>query len=248
MIPAAPEIAMIRPRFEALVPVPFAPFASFALRALSALLVLVGLASTATAAGKEPGWQLADRRGNGADAYALFVESTPTPGRPAFRVETHFTVAPSVVYAALLEGMLDPKEAPSGQTRKVLQRNADSTVVYTFIDLPLMLSDRELALRVVPTADPKTGIHRVVWSEANDVLPPANDDVVRLEGAQGFWEFRPDGAGGTQAIHMTQTELGGSFPAALGDRLMKGQAVEAVEKLRDRVAHRGASDVAAGPP
>jgi hypothetical protein len=144
--------------------------------------------------------------------------------------------------------MLDPKEAPSGQTRKVLKRSADSTVVYTYIDLPMMLSDREVALRVVPTADPQTGIHRVEWSEVNELLPPASDDVVRLDGARGFWEFRPDGAGGTQAVHMTQTELGGSFPAALGDRLMKGQAIDAIEKLHDRVAHRGASDVAAGPP
>ena len=47
---------------------------------------------------------------------------------------------------------------------------------------------------------------------------------------------------------MTQTEIGGSFPAALGDRLMRSQAVESVESLRARIARHAQSDVAAGPP
>jgi len=115
----------------------------------------------------------------------------------------------------------------------------------------MMLSDRELAIRVVESLDPATGIHRVEWSEANDLLPAADADVVRLTGPAGFWEFRPNGHGGTQAIHMTRTELGGSIPQSIGDPLMKSQAIDSVEALRERIAqhtHGGVSDVAAGPP
>jgi len=212
-------------------------------------LVVAALASVGVAfAGDAPsGWQLADRSGKGEDALALFVEAKPTPGRPAFRLETSFAVPPAVAREILVEGMLDEKLAPSGQRRKILERGATGTVVYTFIDLPIILSDRELAIRVVESEDPATGVQRIEWNEANDVLPPVDADVVRLDGASGFWEFRPNGHGGTQAIHETRTELGGSFPAALGDRLMKNQAVDSVESLRARIDARVASDVAAGP-
>lgn len=214
-----------------------------------AVLGLIGLWGPASARAESEGtWEVADRRGSGDDSIVLFVEEKPTPGRPTFRLETRLAVAPAEAHRVLVEGMLDPNEAPSGQQRKVLEKTSDGAVVYTFIDLPMMLSDREVVLRVRHSHDAANDIHRVEWSEANELLPPAEEDVVRLEGAAGYWEFRPDGRGGTQAVHLTRTEIGGSFPAALGDRMMKSQAVEAVEKLRERVDRAVASDVAAGPP
>lgn len=223
---------------------------STALGFFTVVIVSTLLAHAACAAEADPHWQLADRRGKGDASLALFVEQVPTPGRPTFRLETTFDVPPTFAHQILVEEMLNPKEAPSGQTRKVLERNASGTIVYTFIDLPmmLMLSDRELAIRVVESIDPTTGIHRVEWSEANDLLPPASPDVVRLTGAAGFWEFRPNGHGGTQAIHETRTELGSSIPESIGDRLMKSQAIDSVETLRARIAGHTHSDVAAGPP
>ena len=213
-------------------------------------LGIAGVIAGAGAGAEEAaeGWQLADRRGAGDEALVLFVEATPTPGRPTFRLETSFDVSPTVAHRVLAESMLDPKASPKGQRREVLERTANGAVVYTFIDLPMMLSDREVALRIVESEDPATGIHRVEWSEANDRLPAASEDVVRLEGAAGYWEFRPDGRGGTQAIHMTRTELGGSFPEAIGDRLMRSQAIESVESLRARIERQAKSAVAAGPP
>lgn len=221
----------------------------------AALVLLVGVAAlsslspfTARAGEAEQGWQLATRRGKGESAVALFVESQPTPGRPTFRLETSFDVPPTVAHRILAASMLDPNDTPPGQRREVLEREGNEAVVYTFIDLPMMLSDRELAIRIVESEDPETGVHRVEWSEANDRLPGAGSDVVRLTGAAGFWEFRPNGRGGTQAIHMTRTELGGSIPESIGDRLMRSQAIDSVESLRARIDRDAKSDVAAGPP
>lgn len=215
---------------------------------VAAWMAAPAIAPAADAGEAEPRWQLADRRGDGDGALALFVEAAPTPGRPTFRLETSFDVPPAVAHEILAASMLDPKQAPRGQRREVLERSENAAVVYTFIDLPMMLSDRELALRVVESSDAATGIHRVEWAEANDLLPAADSDVVRLTGAAGFWEFRPNGRGGTQAVHMTRTELGGSIPQSIGDRLMKSQAIESVESLRARIDRHPKSAVAAGPP
>ena len=129
-----------------------------ALAALMAGTVLAGvsIAPWARAGEPDPGWELADRRGDGEDALALFVEADPTPGRPTFRLETSFDVSPTVAHQVLSEAMLDPKSAPSGQRREVLERTENGAVVYTFIDLPMMLSDRELALRIVESQDSAT--------------------------------------------------------------------------------------------
>lgn len=220
-----------------------------ALALLGIFVALASLPAPAARAGEaEPGWQLAARRGKGESSVALFVEAEPTPGRPTFRLETRFDVPPTVAHQILAASMLDPNDTPPGQRREILERKANEAVVYTFIDLPMMLSDRELAIRIVESEDPATGVHRVEWTEANDRLAGAGSDVVRLTGAAGYWEFRPDGRGGTQAIHMTRTELGGSIPESIGDRLMRSQAIDSVESLRARIDRHAKSAVAAGPP
>lgn len=183
-------------------------------------------------------WQLAENRTDAGAPLSLFVEMDKTPGRPAFKIETIFEVAPMAAANTLMHDMLNDTDLPDGQQRKVLERKDREAVVYTFIDLPFLLADREVAIRIVHSDDPATGIHRIDWNEANHVLPVGDEDVVRLAGARGYWEFRPDGEDRTRATYMTQTETGGSIPVALGDRLLKGQAVDAVAKLREKIEKR----------
>ena len=210
---------------------------------------LLGLVSSRGGAEEPPGrWQPADRRVVDGNPVVLFVESEKTAGRPAFKIETRLEVSPFVAAATLMEGMLSDDDLPKGQRRRILERSEQGALVYTFIDLPFPLSDRELALRIVHSRDDATGIHRVEWAEANDALPAREAGVVRLSGAVGHWELRPDGRRGTHATHMTQTELGGSIPDAIGDRLMKAQALDSVDRLRDRIRDRERRHVAGAPP
>lgn len=222
------------------------------LLALAVLAIAFTLASRiATAAEDDPAarWERAGRQASKDDApLTLFVESEPTSGRPAFKIETRFAAPPFVAAAVLMEGMLSGDDLPRGQRRQVLERGEHEALVYTFIDLPFMLSDRELALRIVHSQDPESGTHRVDWSEANEALPESEARVVRLTGAAGYWQFRPDARGGTRATHVTQTELGGAIPDAIGYRLMKSQALESVERLRGRIREQGRSRVAGSAP
>ena len=192
-------------------------------------------------------WKLADHRTEGEAAFTLFVEAERTVGRPAFKIETTFDVSPFVAATTLMAGMVSSSDLPAGQRRRILERSEHEALVYTFIDLPFLLSDRELALRVVHSEDSEAGIHRIEWAEANDALPAVQKGVVRLAGASGYWEFRPDGQGGTSATHMTQAEIGGSIPTSIGDRLMKSQALGTVERLRKQIRDRQRTHVAASP-
>lgn len=191
-------------------------------------------------------WELADRRTEGHAPVTLFVEAERTVGRPAFKIETTFDVSPYVAVVTVMDGMVSASDLPDGQSRRVLERSEHEAVVYTFIDLPFLLSDRELAIRIVHTEDKDAGIHRIDWVAANDVLPEARRKVIRLAGVSGYWEFRPDGQGGTLATHVTQAEIGGSIPASIGDRLLKSQALSTVERLRKQIRDRQRTHVAAG--
>lgn len=183
-------------------------------------------------------WRLAENRIESGVPVTVFVEAEKTPGRPAFKIETIFEVRPSAAAVTLMHEMLSDSDLPEGQRRKILESKDREALVYTFIDLPFFLADRELALRVVHSDDAETGVHRIDWREENALLPEGDEDVVRLSGALGYWEFRPNGDQRTHATYLTQTEIGGSIPKSIADRLLKGQAVEDVERLRRNIEKR----------
>jgi hypothetical protein len=204
----------------------------------------------AVATRSTPAWQLTSERETDGFAWSLYEEVDAKPGRPAFRVEADLEASPALAAETLMASLADPGPATTaGERRQLLERTTHGALVHTFIDLPFMFSDREIAIRIEHSREDETGIHRVRWRDANEVLPPPIDGVLRL-GSDGFWEFHPT-AGGSHAIYVSRAEVGGSLPRALQDRLMRGQAVDSVLRLRGLVARRlaaGKVDVAASPP
>ncbi len=199
----------------------------------------------------EPVWERAAEHTDDGFTWTLFQEVDATPGSPTFRVEARLDVPPPVAAETLMDSLSDPTPTTSGERRRLMERTEASALVHTYIDLPFIFSDRELAIRIEHTRDAATGVHRVEWKDVNEVLPPPDDDVLRLASV-GFWEFHPDADGGTQAIYVSRAEVGGSLPKSIGDRMMRGQAGDAVKRLRRLVAMRrdvtGIDVGASGPP
>ncbi len=202
-----------------------------------AMAIALTLAFAANGVAEElPGfWKLAEKRPNDGVPVTVFIETEKTTGRPAFKIETIFDVSPSSAAATIMEEMLNVSDPPDGQERKILEQHDHGALVYTFIDLPFMMADREVAVRIVHLDDPETGIHRIEWQEENSVLPEPDRGVVRLFGARGYWEFRPEGEQHTRATYLTRAEVGGSIPTSIANRLLKRQAIDAVEQLRSDI-------------
>jgi len=196
-------------------------------------------------------WRKASTRSDDGFEWTVYVEAEQTPGSPAFRVDAELEAPPAIAARTLMASMSEEGATTSGETRQLLERTPNGALVHTYIDLPFMFSDRELAVRIDHRRDAATGIHRVLWHDENENLPEPADDVLRLE-SEGYWEFRPAPSGGSQAIYVSRAEVGGSLPTSVGDRLMKGQAVEAVQRLHRLIAERDPSqdsiNVAAPPP
>lgn len=225
----------------------------FAFRSLLPLAALVLLAAgTAVAesppedAGPDASWQIASRKSRDGLEWAIYEEAVKTPGRPAFRIETSFQVSPVVAALTLMEEMSEPGGMTSGETRRLIERSDREALVHTYIDLPFMFSDRELAVRIRHSDDAASGVHRIDWVDENDALPPVGKGVLRLA-TRGYWEFRPESPGHTSATYVSSAEVGGSLPAALSDRLLRGQALDAVKRLQSLLVKRQETHVAAPP-
>lgn len=214
--------------------------------AWATFFALSGMASAEAPNDPFAGWKQADRR-DGDRPWTLYVETEPAPGVPAFRIETSFAVPPVVAARTLMASMAEGDATTRGERRVLLEQSADTALVHTFVDLPFMFSDRELAVRIVASHDVATGIHRVDWNDENEHLPPPEEGVLRLR-TEGYWEFRPRAPFGSFATYVSRAEVGGSLPAGLRDRLMRGQAEDAVERLAQRIGSRDVLNVAAPPP
>ena len=71
--------------------------------------------------------------------------------------------------------------------------------------------------------------------QALDEGPPPKRGVVRLQKASGSWEFTPLPDGRTRAVCESHTEIGGSIPSWLVDRVSRNTVVEGLVLLRARL-------------
>ena len=104
--------------------------------------------------------------------------------------------------------------------RVVEQISIDERIVYTVLDLPWPLSDRDVVNRVTMIRNAKTG--SVIVRMVSDSKVPPNDKYVRAV-SSGRIEITPVSANNTQLTFITHVDLGGDLPAGrINERLPRG--------------------------
>lgn len=188
-------------------------------------------------------WQVKER----SDDFVLYVSSGAGSRYQTYKLETTVDAEPDEAVDSLLVLMTSPERAPEGQVRRVLARTDDGVLIHTVIDMPMLVADRDIALRVTRKAPGAGGARRVAWTVAHDGVPAPKDDVVRIPESTGYWEFVPDGPGRSRAVYVTRSDLGGSIPAWLINPLMRKQVAGDVDRLRRVIADRARARGAAPP-
>lgn len=201
----------------------------------------------AAAGGADDGWEVLERSDAAGAGYVLYIGGNGDGRYPSYKLETLLEAAPAEAAASTMTVMTSPHMAPEGQRRKLLSQNGDETVIYTFIDMPMMVSDRDVALRVTRNGDAESGVHRISWTADGNAAPPPPKKVVRLPEAHGYWEFAPDGPGRSRATYVTHADLGGSLPPWLVKPMMREQVAGDVDNLREVIRKRSTT-VSAPPP
>jgi hypothetical protein len=186
------------------------------------------LVSSAAAAER---WIAAEPRDSDPVGYALYVEDTDD-AYPGYKAEGFVDAAPEAAAARTWTLMTGQDFVPKGQTRTILRQTDQELVLHTFIDMPAMVADRDLTIRITQSEDPTTGVRRISWQSVEGEAPPPRGRVVRIPDARGYWEFAPDGPDRSRATYMTRADLGGWLPARLVSPLMRDQVAGDVARLQ----------------
>ncbi len=211
-----------------------------------AALMLIGFAVCASA---DESWQVASRDDDPDTGFVLYSLEDSDASSMRYRLETSFETDPQEAADIIVRVMTSPRFIPDDQRRKVLEQNENSTLLYTQIDLPLMVSDRDLVLRVTRSGDDATGVRRVMWHSVRNhpTAPEPAGGTVRMKHAEGSWVLAPDGAHRCRATYTNFTDVGGSLPSWLIEPMMRNQMTGDVQRIRDLLAESETS-VSAPPP
>jgi len=203
-----------------------------------ALSLLPWAAAADPTAATGPGWE-PGKKGEGR-GYTYQVFSQQKEGEPFARYQVRGTIdaAPALLADLARDLSVDPSRAPKGQTREVISKTDDVTLLHTSIDLPMMFSNRDVVTRGVRSVDPKTGIRRIDFHSVEIPSVPPKQGYIRLTNTGGFWEFVPDGEKRSKVTFETFVDLGGSLPGWLVSGMMGSTALGNYEDIAKEAARR----------
>jgi hypothetical protein len=124
---------------------------------------------------------------------------------------------------------------PRVRELRVIERGADSAIVYFRFGLPWPISDREWTLRYRWWRD---GDHFVMsWQDAHDRGPPPSR-AVRVTPMRGYWEVWANGATSSRARYVFLSELGGALPRVVAQETAWKQPLASFRGVRAATAAR----------
>lgn len=102
--------------------------------------------------------------------------------------------------------------------RVLKAESPDQKILYSVIEMPWPVSDRDVVFRRIRTKDAVTGVVRY----ENSALPedyPEQKGKVRMPYLKGSWSFVPHPGGGTEITYQEHSEVGGHIPDWLVNKL-----------------------------
>ena len=178
-------------------------------------------------------WKLADHDDHPKDGFRLYKRRDPS-GFQAYRLEAKIGAPPALVAEAARHNILDPELVHDGMDKQILRTEGDVAWVYSYIHLPMMVSDRDVITRSEASYDPTTGVYRFDW-RTSDEGPAPRRGVVRLKESTGSWVFSPAEEGHTHAVYENYTDIGGRIPAWIVNPTMNSTVMSSITDLRGTV-------------
>jgi START domain len=196
------------------------------------LALALGLAASPAMA-DEAGWSRVVER----DGIVVDARSVPGSSVDEVRAETEIAVAPTRVFAVLLDSDHFVEFMPYIVEASTVARET-SSVWYLYQRIsPPFVSDRDYTLRQKSSEDPQHGRYELQWEAANSRGPAARDGVVRVENCTGAYVVQGiDSGERTRLTYRLRTDPGGSIPKWLANQANR----ESVPALLQAIARRSA--------
>jgi hypothetical protein len=111
--------------------------------------------------------------------------------------------------------------------------NDEETVIYTVNEAPWPVTNRDVYIRSVMTAD----AHGVVTSsiKAESDYGEINEDYVRMPNVNGQWVFTPQAEGMVEVVYQAHANPGGSLPDWLVNSIVVETPMETLTNLHEKI-------------
>lgn len=125
---------------------------------------------------------------------------------------------------------------PYTKVSRVIGKKDSGTVFYSLIDAPLV-SKRDYIVLLTPEFD-ADGVKekiRVSWKPANELGPPKEDGVIRVEKNEGYWLLEPVGESETKVTYYLYTDPGGKIADWIVNTANKKSVPDILKAVEKRV-------------
>ena len=178
-------------------------------------------------------WTIESRNDDPVTGY-VFYKRIPSGSKfAAYRLEAEIDAPPEAVARAARARLLDPDEHQARMRKEILSDDGDVAIVYSYIDMPPFITDRDIVTRAERLFDAETRSYRLEW-HTTDEGPPPRDGVIRVQKSDGSWVFEPLQGGRTRVIYESHTEIAGALPGWLVNSLMNDTVIGDFQGLRAR--------------
>lgn len=201
-------------------------------RLMMAMLAFVAMAVNADDSVKAGEWQL-QKEEDGVQIFARSVEGWEI--REILAVTTLPTTPGSVL--AVLNDVEEnaPKLSDVVRNSTIEQRESETRYsIYTVMDMPWPLSDRDSFNQRVIEHDAESGVVTITDTATKDVKPE-QDDLVRIVASRQQWRLTPMEDGTTKVELQILVDPNGPIPSSLINSMSVGQPIGTMETLKELV-------------
>lgn len=190
-------------------------------------LLLVVMTSWGLAPQQEERWQPQQ----GESGVQLWTRPHPPGPFLAMRLEMRVKADPAALLSVLRDTARHQEWLPKSREVRVLARSGpDDDLVYTRLESPWPVQDRELITRSHLSRRADCGLELRVWAEPDALrLRPG---LVRIRVSNGRWEALPQADGSTLIRLETYTDPGTSLPGWLINPISIKTALESFQAIR----------------
>lgn len=192
----------------------------------SVIVVCGGFLGVARGDGATGEWRLTKEK-HGVQVYQRKVGFSSVD---EVRGEAVLDVPAEVLFRVLGDVESYPGVLPPTVVARRLKEEQGARFFYTEINPPL-IQRRFYCIRSQTERRPD-GALRVEWSLANELCPPTQRRMVRVEDNAGAWTLRPLDEHRTRVIYQAHTNPGGEIPAWIVNEATAGQLPDIFRALR----------------
>ncbi|MGY6037023.1 START domain-containing protein [Aeromonas sp. AE23HZ002T15] len=173
------------------------------------------------------GWQPGQGEGN----VNLWTQPRPPGPYLALRLEMRVMAAPEALLTVLRDTARHREWLPKSREVRVLARSgADDELVYTRLESPWPVQDRELITRSHVSRRADCGLELKVWAEPDALRE--RPGLVRIRASSGRWEALPQPDGSTLIRLETYTNPGNNLPGWIVNPIAIKAALESFQAIR----------------